>query len=125
MRIEKQVDIAEHVKATLERFSFVQWDRFVAGRKNWSFYGWIARSDAHEDFLILDFWANGKGKLDIWFLTSSKRYDAQIKRILNQETGLLCKRVEHYFDIPNAIRLESRLGRSLRATSKRYRTSDY
>ena len=65
MGIEKQVDIRKRVQKTLARFSFVQWDRFVAGRANWSFYGWIARSDAREDFLILDFWANGKGKRDV------------------------------------------------------------
>jgi hypothetical protein len=105
MGLEKQVDIAERVKETLARFSFVRWDRFVVGRKSWSFYGWIKRKDAHEDFLILEFSADSKGKLDIWFLTSSKRYDAQIKRILRQKTGLRCKRVEHYFDIPNAIQL--------------------
>jgi hypothetical protein len=123
MGIEKQVDIRKRVQKTLARFSFVQWDRFVAGRANWSFYGWIARSDAREDFLILDFWANGKGKRDVWFLTSSKRYDAQIKRILHQKTGLRCKRVEHYFGIPDAIRLEIRLGQNNRATSTRTQNS--
>jgi hypothetical protein len=54
---------------------------------------------------MLDFSADKKGKLDIWWLTSSKRYDARIKRILRETRGLRCKRVEHYFDIPNAIHL--------------------
>jgi hypothetical protein len=83
----------------------VRWDRFVTGLYSWSIYGWIKRADAHEDFLVLDFSADVNGSLEIWWLTSSKRYDAKIKSILDTQGTCRCKRVEHYFDIPNAIRL--------------------
>lgn len=48
---------------------------------------------------MLDFSADSAGEVDIWFLTSSKKHDPQIKEILGEEEGEPCRCV------PNMIRL--------------------
>ena len=97
----KTMDIKKKVENTLKKFKFVQWDRFTADSYVWKVYGWIDRKDLKKDFIVLVF----DGTEDIDFITSSAKYDKEIKKILDIKRGLRCKRIEHYFNIKNSIKL--------------------
>jgi len=99
-----------HIEPILRRFrKFVVWDRFSVWRDKdgggIGVYGWIERSgDGYKDFVALYFFKDGTVSYD----TSSTRYSLTIFKMLNGGRGYghsRCKRVEDYFDVPNAIRL--------------------
>lgn len=106
------------IEPMLRKLSMVNWDRYVnpADGEYW-FYGWIQREEyakcgacvdcelVHEnraDFVVLakvsDWW---------WYMTSSKRYTAEIGEIVNGAGSehAPCIRVEDTFKIPNMIKL--------------------
>lgn len=92
----------------LDALPFVEWDRFVpmerGGTPVYDFYGWIDRDDEHADFIWARFWTVNEV---IEYTTSSAEMEAEIDAIWfdNIDEKSECKRVEHYFDIPNAIEL--------------------
>jgi hypothetical protein len=99
-----------HIEPILRRFrKFVVWDRFSVWRDKdgggIGVYGWIERpGDGYKDFIALYFFKDGTVSYD----TSSTRYSLTIFKMLNGGRGYghsRCKRVEDYFDVPNAIRL--------------------
>lgn len=94
------------IKNILRKFTFVRWDRFTETTGELNFYGWIERKqDKYKDFLALTIFLND---FSTWFLTSSAKYDRKINEILKlNKKGAKCKRVEHYFELPNAIKLTS------------------
>jgi hypothetical protein len=83
----------------LEKFNFVNWDRYFGEAENLTFFGWIDREDNKKDFLVLDFSLN-----PLWFATSSKIYSKKISEILGVNHSD-CKRVEDFCDIQNMIKL--------------------
>jgi hypothetical protein len=98
------------IEPILRRFKkFVVWDRFSVWRDEEGggvgVYGWIKRpKDSYQDFIALYFFKDGTVSYD----TSSAKYSLAIFKMLNGGRGYghsRCKRVEHYFDVPNAIRL--------------------
>ncbi len=68
----------------------------------------MERKDNYKDFLVLEFSQTRSGKLDIYFITSSAKYDPQIKRLLKVTDTQKCRRVEEFFRIENMIRLRHR-----------------
>jgi hypothetical protein len=103
-------DIYHDVERSLEALPFVQWDRFTEGtwyddRHYIVAYGWIDREDDHADYVQLVTWNDGAQ----WYTTSSAAYTTRIGEILfddfDSDDHDDCKRVEHYFDVPNAIEL--------------------
>ena len=86
------------IENVLAKLSFINWDRYFGEGNNLTFFGWIDRKDKYKDFVVLDF--SGE---NIWFATSSKKYSREIADILNQ-THSVCKRVEHFCDLPNVIK---------------------
>ena len=107
----KQTKLAEmenmDVRKTLEELSFVKWDRFVHYVDPWRFkvYGWIDREDSYKDFVLLTFTNNGENYI-VGYVTSSKKYDKEISKILGAEEDHPCERVEDYLELPNVIKLK-------------------
>lgn len=102
-------DAQQKIAVELERFAFVRWDRFTSDN-GLTVFGWIDRphddKPDRKDFIMISFTAKGESD---WFMTSSARYSLEIYKMLNDDDGRghrNCKRVENYFDIKNAIRLE-------------------
>lgn len=91
----------------LEIFKFVKWDRFVeTSVKSIYVYGWIKRpKDAYKDFIVVE-WDLEKSKGG-WFITSSVKYDNQIRDILrtNRLAYVPCKRVESISKAKNVIKI--------------------
>ncbi len=93
---------------------FVEWDRFTFhefedGRVVVDVYGWIAREeDDYKDFLHVAFWPKSE---DYSFTTSSDRYSEEIHQTITGEkpdTHNPCHRVEHTFNVGNAVELETK-----------------
>lgn len=104
----------ETVGAFLERLDMVEWDRFVVGEdyhgeKHINVYGWIERTeDEYKDFVILRFWPDLDEDGIVGFTTSSDRHTEEIfRRLFGREPDDHndCRRVEHTFDVENAIEL--------------------
>jgi len=102
--------IAEH----LERAEFVDWDRFVVGSYHTGeqyvdVYGWIDRDDEYKDFVWTRFRPDNGPDPTMEFTTSSDDYSEELMRIWFGEESLddhnECRRVEHAFDVENAIEL--------------------
>ncbi|HEC66237.1 MAG TPA: hypothetical protein ENI23_13180, partial [bacterium] len=68
----------KEIKELLRKFPFVNWDRFIGAREEYTFYGWIDREDSYRDFLVLNFTDPKKP----WFCTSSNKYSKKIAAIL-------------------------------------------
>lgn len=93
------------VQEILSKLNFVNWDRFIFVKEDYiSVFGWIDRKgELIKDFVILDFDLNKKESYFI--LTSSKKYSKRISKIMKTEHSD-CKRVEHFYDMPNVIKEE-------------------
>ena len=95
---QSKKDVIENV---LRKLSFVNWDKYFEYEGGLSFFGWIDREDDnYKDFVLIDFVGN-----NISYGTSSKEYSKKIADILNQDHSN-CKRVEHFWDIPNVIKFK-------------------
>lgn len=103
-------DLHTAVENSLTALSFVRWDRFTVGewydgREYVVAYGWIDREDEHADYVQVVTWEDGAQ----WYTTSSARYTDRIGEVLFEDFEADdhddCQRVEHHFDVPNAIRL--------------------
>lgn len=108
----------EWVAGRLEKVPVVEWDRFTVGQINdnqvLDVYGWIERDDdAYKDFVWTRLWTELK---ELEFTTSSDRYSEYLHVEWFVEDSLdehnECRRVEHAFDVENAIELgeQSTLG---------------
>ena len=104
--IKTVLQAEKRVEGILAKFKFVKWDRFTEDTPNCrlNFYGWIKRNDAYKDFIALTIF---KQDFSIEYITSSAKWDKEICRILKVplKEQLTCKRVEHYFDIKNVIKI--------------------
>lgn len=93
----------------LEKFTFVKWDRLTEDSAAINFYGWIDRKqDSYKDFIVVTIWKGIFRKFpQVWFVTSSKKYDKKIVKILrlSKKDHTPCKRVENYYLIKNSIHL--------------------
>lgn len=102
----------EWIADILDEAEFVQWDRFVVEQpdrgQHIRVYGWIERdSDDYKDFVIVRIWPDSE---TFGFTTSSDHYSEELHRIWFGEETLddhnPCRRVEHAFDIENAVELK-------------------
>lgn len=99
------------IEKVLDKFDFVEWDRFSSFKHVVRVYGWIDREeDDYKDFVHLEF--NLKSK-DVLFLgSSSSKYDEEIMNVLNDVLGnkdcmVECERVENHFDdLENVVVLD-------------------
>ena len=93
------------IESILEKFKFVQWDRFFISGEMVVIYGWIDREkDSYKDFILLELFLETKAS---FYATSSSKYDSQICKILyNKEDHNGCRRVEDNFHIENSIKLK-------------------
>lgn len=93
------------IEATLRKFPFVAWDRWVDFPEGVEVYGWIDRPrDTYKDFVSLFFYPDG----DVAFSTSSATMSLPIHKALNGGSGRghrRCKRVEGHFRVRNVVRL--------------------
>lgn len=78
------------------------WDRWGGTFEAMIVFGWIDRSDARSDFLVLHI----SSGVVFGFTTSSAKYsDDFAKRVGLAAEHSECKRVEHDFPVQNCIRL--------------------
>lgn len=105
----------EMIEDLLSRLDMVDWDRFVTGEdyhgdRYVNVYGWIDReTDEYKDFVLLRCWPGLGENGIIGFTTSSDRHTKEIHRRLfgeKPDDHNDCQRVEHTFDVENAIELE-------------------
>ncbi|HDK42114.1 MAG TPA: hypothetical protein ENG87_01940 [Candidatus Pacearchaeota archaeon] len=94
----------EVIVNVLKKLDFVNWDRYFTYSGGLNVFGWIERDDNYKDFVLLEFVDETYASLCIAYSTSSKEYTEKIAEILNQEHSE-CKRVEHFCDINNSIKL--------------------
>lgn len=103
----------EWIEDVLACLDMVEWDRFVRGSapdlgRYIEVYGWIEReTDAYKDFIVIRFFPNTDDRI-IGYTTSSDRYTTEIHRRIygtGPDDHNPCQRVEHAFDIDNAIQL--------------------
>lgn len=99
--------LKEFIEEKLERFPFVNWDRYIYDKEtnSYSFYGWIDREDSYKDFIVLNYSAVD-GDWDV--TTSSAEKHNEIMEVLNlkPEDTNTCIRIEKSFDIINMIKLK-------------------
>lgn len=122
--MSKQVDprFIEHIdwiETQLAKPEFVTWDRYVVQDNPWfadsnqfnvTVYGWIARDDAHEDFVTVRFHPEHEPR---WFeyTTSSEKYTNEFARVwfdvepAENDGHAGCRRVEDVFELDNVIEL--------------------
>lgn len=94
----------EKLSKFLKKFKFVKWDRYVATELNsYYIYGWIEREDSYKDFIVIEW--DEDSTMGGWFITSSAKWDEEIKKIMGTNGGKACQRVEHLVDISNSIKL--------------------
>ena len=92
------------IEKILKGLKFVMWDRFVQHAKDGiTFYGWIDREDSYKDFLVLQYNAG-----EWWGITSSVKYDKEIKEYFGDKDGIACQRVQYHFEVKNCIRLKKK-----------------
>lgn len=101
----------EWIADLLEQVPIVEWDRFaVAERDGYQFvdvYGWIERDqDDYKDFVVARFWPATEF---VEYTTSSEKFTELLQVEWFGEDSLgehnPCHRVEHTFDVDNAIEL--------------------
>lgn len=98
------------IESILSELAFVEWDRFIVddwdGEQAVSVYGWIDREDEYKDFVLVIFWPASE---TVYYVTSSDEYTNQISTVLlggdDDDEHNDCRRVEHTFDIDNAVAL--------------------
>jgi len=104
-----------HVEDTLSTLDFVDWDRFVVGEEHpehgdyINVYGWIPRNDGRADFVLVEFFPDTEDDL-MGFTTSSDEWTEEIYRRMfgeEPEEHNDCQRVEHTYEIPNAVTLNN------------------
>ena len=101
----------EWVAQYLSTVPVVEWDRFVVrerdGYQSIDVYGWIDREDEYKDFVWSRFWPANEA---LEFTTSSDEYSEYLQAEWFGEDTLddhnPCRRVEHAFDIDNAVELQ-------------------
>lgn len=101
----------EWIESKLSALDMVQWDRYAAGdwygeQPHFTVYGWIDRQDEYKDFVVVIFWPENE---NFYFTTSSEEYTQEIyRRLVGEEPEKHndCQRVEHTFDVENAIELD-------------------
>lgn len=71
------------IKETLDKLSFVKWDRYIDLGNYLEIYGWIDRDDDYKDFVLLEF--NLKTKEGYCLATSSSKYSKEISKLLDEE----------------------------------------
>ena len=95
----------------LRSIRMVEWDRFTTGE--WgdeqyvNVYGWIERDDDdYKDFVNAIFWPANE---TVYHVTSSAEHTHEISQQLHGEEGDHndCHRVEHTFNISNAVELNT------------------
>ena len=99
--------LIQTIAETLEKFDFVQWDRFIDLPNHIQIYGWMDRVDDYKDFLLLTY----RKDTGSWgYTNSSVKNISKIKKILGIKEGgtYQCQRVEHTFDINNSIKLTNK-----------------
>lgn len=101
-------DIKLRAQKIMDQLPFVRWDRFCFVGKSFkagfTCYGWIDRAkDAYKDFVEIYFLPDG----EVEYMTSSAKHSLVIFRILygNGRGHRKCKRIEHFFDVHNPIKL--------------------
>lgn len=114
MSDELEQSTLEWVERTLSRLDMVEWDRFVVGNdpnlagRYVQVYGWITReTDDYKDFVLVRFYPGTEENL-YGFTTSSDRHTEEIHRRMYGEDlddHNPCQRVEHTFDVDNAVEL--------------------
>lgn len=92
------------IASELACYPEVRWDRFVLCGTALRVYGWLDRDDGRADFLLLDFDISTGGVRD--WITSAHPHPASVVERLENESSVKCRRVEDYFDVPNAVRLQ-------------------
>jgi len=112
MAVKKQT--REMIEDILGRLDMVEWDRFVEGDdpdahgKYINVYGWIEREeDEYKDFVMVRFFPQTENNL-MGFTTSSDEWTEEIHERMfgdKPDEHNECQRVEHAFDVPNAIEL--------------------
>jgi len=103
--VKKRKWIAQY----LSTVPVVEWDRFIVGEMDGyqyvNVYGWIDREDEYKDFVWSRFWPANE---TVEFTTSSDEYSEYLQAEWFGEDTLddhnPCRRVEHSFDIDNAIK---------------------
>ncbi len=90
-------------ESMMNALPFVDWDRYSGDEEVVSVYGWIDRDeDSYKDFVIIGVDKNG----DSYYDTSSAKYSAEIHKLLAmQGKHSDCQRVEDFFDVKNAVKL--------------------
>lgn len=94
----------KRIEKWLEKFLFVQWDRFCVDEEHTTIFGWIERDDEYKDFIVLYFIG---GFLDS-YMTSSSFYSLPIYKMINGGSAkghVNCQRVEGRFNVNNSIKL--------------------
>jgi len=102
------------VEDLLSRLDMVEWDRFTVVEDYHddtyiNLYGWIDRpGDEYKDFVELQCWPDLGDNGIIGFTTSSDEHSEEIhRRLFGEAAGHNdCQRVEHTFDVENAIELD-------------------
>lgn len=107
--MSKPIRNQDWIESQLSALSLVEWDRFTIGDWNGtqsvSAYGWIDREDEYKDFVLIIFWAENE---ELYYISSSDEYTVEIHQTLFDESPEEhndCRRVEHTFDVENAIEL--------------------
>lgn len=106
-KVETGMSLEEYIKydaikAVLETFKIVQWDRWSGTSDSFVIFGWIDRKeDSYKDFVTINFYEGRPTD----FATSSAKYSESIAQLLGF-THSDCNRVEDRFDIENVIRLK-------------------
>jgi len=101
-----EIENRRFIERKLRACRMVEWDRFTVG--DWggeqavSVYGWIDRDDEYKDFVLVIFWPESG---DIYHTTSSAEHTEELTQKLHGESAGHndCHRVEHTFNVSNAI----------------------
>lgn len=103
----KQIDTYV-TESDLLLYPEVNWDRF--GR-DYAF-GWIPRDDGKFDFAMLTYQRiygtteSPAGHIAVSIISSSAKYNQEFGKRLGATDHQDCKRIEHYFEIPNKVILK-------------------
>lgn len=106
----EQINNRRWMERKLRSVRFVEWDRFTIcdwnGEQSVSVYGWIDREDAYKDFVLVIFWPESESH---YHTTSSAERTEDLYRALvgdDLDEHNECHRVEHTFNVSNAIEVQ-------------------
>lgn len=92
----------EQIKAILDKFTFVKWDRVIEDNFIICIYGWINREkDSYKDFVLLEFARNMYSELIVQnCTTSSAKYSKEINKLcgFQEEEHTDCIRIKDYLN---------------------------